>query len=62
MDDFSKKLSKLGKIQDSLVERAQGEREEGKGESEKIDRKIMFENAPRKKNDFIEVEKGGWVE
>ena len=73
MDSFSKKLSKVGKVSESLIEREQGEREEEKGKVSaplgvpqstecwgKIDRKIMFDNAPEKNGDFIVAEKGGW--
>ncbi len=67
MDSFSDKLSKIDskKLKDSLIERGQGEREEG-GERNKIDKKIMFENAPdakdgtSKNNDFIIAEKKSW--
>ena len=60
MDSFSRKLSKVDKkMAESLVERAEGEREEG-GECEEIDRKIMFDNAPEKNDNFIIAEKKGW--
>jgi Asp-tRNA(Asn)/Glu-tRNA(Gln) amidotransferase C subunit len=61
MDSFSKKLEKVSdKTPESFVEREQCEREEGKAGKIKIDRKIMFENAPEKNDDFIIAEKGGW--
>ncbi len=62
MDSFSKKLSKIDKkIPEMLIERDEGEREEGKGK--KCDEefgKIMFENAPSKNKDFIIGEKKSW--
>ena len=61
MDSFSKKLSRIGKdLKEAVVERPEGEREEGKGKECFIDRKIMFENAPNKNDDFIVAEKGSW--
>lgn len=63
MDSFSAKLSEIGKgMKEPLIERAQTEREESSGKCEDIDRKIMFDNAPDKKEDFIIAEKGGWRE
>ena len=61
MDSFSKKLSKIdsGKLGESLIEREECEREEG-GNSMKIDREIMFDNAPNKNKDFIIAEKKSW--
>ena len=83
MDDFSRKLSKIDrKMEEPLIERAEGEREEsahfactpkhfpkkmftkgkegdGRGCDEEF-RKIMFENAPEKNNDFIIAEKKKW--
>lgn len=62
MDSFSKKLSNINKkISESLIERDQGEREEiGVVEGNEEFRKIMFDNAPEKNNDFIIGEKKGW--
>ena len=60
IDSFSKKLDKVGKIEESFIERDEFEREESGKEKLKIDRKIMFENAPNKNEDFIIGEKGGW--
>lgn len=61
MDSFSAKLSKLDKkMSEPLIERPEGEREEGKSECAKIDREIMFENAPDKNKDFIISEKKTW--
>ena len=61
LDDFSKQIDKVkDKVGESLIERDEGEREEGEGKCEDIDRKVMFGNAPRKSDDFILGEKGGW--
>jgi Asp-tRNA(Asn)/Glu-tRNA(Gln) amidotransferase C subunit len=63
MDSFSKKLERINKkTEEPIIERNKCEREETPNE-EKTDsefRKIMFENAPNKENDFIIGEKGGW--
>jgi hypothetical protein len=59
VDDFSKKLSRVAKIPEPVIERDEGERSEG-GECSEIDKDIMFENAPKKNEDFIIAEKGGW--
>ena len=59
VDDFSKKLVRVAKIPEPIVERDGGEREEGEKCAE-IDKKIMFENAPKKRGDFIIGEKGRW--
>ncbi|MCK5150089.1 hypothetical protein KAJ87_04150 [Candidatus Pacearchaeota archaeon] len=62
MDDFSKKLSKIDKeIEEPLIERVEGEREEvGAVEGNEEFRKIIFENAPEKNKDFIIAEKKSW--
>ena len=61
MDGFSKKLSKIGKVPEFIIERGDGDREEGKSECDKsFSRKIMFENAPKKNKDFIIGEKKEW--
>lgn len=61
MDSFSDKLSKVGKIKESLIERDECERQENDKGSLELDRDIMFENAPNKKDkEFIVGEKGGW--
>lgn len=60
MDNFSKKLSKVSRLKEATVERPEGEREEGEGKCEDIDRKIMFDNAPSSNKDFIVSEKGSW--
>ncbi len=60
MDGFSKKLSKIDKkLKEPLIERPEGEREEG-GEAQKLDKAIMFENAPNKNSDFIIAERKKW--
>lgn len=63
MDSFSKKLGKVSdKVSESVIERDNCERQEGKGKSAEIDRKIMFDNASQKNDNFIIAEKGGWQE
>lgn len=59
MDSFSGKLDKVGKVEESLIEREECERQEG-GRPMNLDREIMFENAPNKNKDFIVAERGGW--
>ncbi|MDP2628578.1 MAG: hypothetical protein Q8P15_01625 [Nanoarchaeota archaeon] len=59
MDSFSKKLDKVGKVEESFIERKEFERSEG-GKPCELDREIMFENAPNKNNDFIIGERKGW--
>jgi Asp-tRNA(Asn)/Glu-tRNA(Gln) amidotransferase C subunit len=61
LNDFSKELSKIDKkINETFIERDEFEREEIGKNSSDIDRKMMFENAPQKNNDFVIAEKGGW--
>ncbi len=62
MDSFSRKLSKIDKkMAEPLIERDKGEREEGVGlVCDNEFRKIMFENAPVKNDDFIIAEKKSW--
>jgi len=60
MDSFSKKLDKIGKVDESFIERDEFEREEGVEKEIFIDRDIMFKNAPHKNKDFIIAEKGDW--
>jgi Asp-tRNA(Asn)/Glu-tRNA(Gln) amidotransferase C subunit len=63
MNSFSKKLETVSdKVSEAVVERPECERQEGKSKGAKIDRKIMFSNAPKKNEDFIIAEKGGWLE
>jgi len=60
MDSFASKLEKIKLPEkEPFIERNECERNEG-GVAEKIDRKIMFENAPNKNDDFIIAEKKSW--
>ncbi len=60
MKDFSKKLDKVrGELREHATEETNFGREEG-GNPVKIDRKTMFENAPKKNKDFIIAEKAKW--
>ena len=59
LDKFAQALEGI-KTDESKVEREKNRRAEGK-EKLAIDRKIMFKNAPRTKDNFIEAEKGSWV-
>ena len=66
MDDFSNtlkgtsNLSKVKDVEEVLIEREKGEREEGGEGDASFSREIMFENAPEKNKDFIIGEEGGW--
>jgi len=63
MDSFARALDKSGvKEKTIFVERNEDRRvaKDEKGDSDF--RKIMFENAPLKKGDFLMGEKGGWEE
>ena len=59
LDKFARALEGV-KTEEVKLERDEDRRKEN-GEKLPIDRKIMFENAPKKKGDCIEAEKGGWV-
>ena len=60
LDSFSKKLSEIDKKEgEFFVERDASERVEGE-KPEEISRKIMFENAPEKNDDFIIAERKKW--
>ena len=60
LQSFSKKLSSIKeKVGESFIERDGFERQEGQKQLE-LSRKIMFENAPEKNNDFIIGEKKEW--
>ncbi len=61
IDSFSKKLSTLkDKIEvDNSIERENFERSEGE-KSLEISKRIMFENAPDKNDDFIIGERKKW--
>jgi|TARA_B100000315_G_C14312636_1_gene467104 Asp-tRNA(Asn)/Glu-tRNA(Gln) amidotransferase C subunit len=62
MENFSEKLSKVDdKIPEPLIERDDFERVEGEGKDSDSDfKERIFENAPRKNNDFILSEKKKW--
>ena len=62
IEDFSKKLSKIDKNpKESTIERNSGERIETKSDKQDNEfRKIMFENAPNKNENFILAEKKKW--
>ena len=60
LDKFSLALSKI-KSEESNVERDQDRRKEGEGKiGDERFRKIMFENAPVKSEEFIIAEKKKW--
>jgi len=60
LDKFSLALSKI-KSEDSNVERDEDRREEGEGKmGDEEFRKIMFENAPSKNEEFILAERKKW--
>lgn len=62
IDSFSEKLSKVHVLdKEPIIERKDFERKEGDGENCDNDfKKIMFENAPNKHEDFILAEKKRW--
>ena len=63
MDNFSKKLEKIKeKTPEPIIERKECERQETKRTEQTNSefRKIMFENAPNKDDDFILGEKKAW--
>jgi len=60
LDKFSKALEKV-KSEESNVEREEDRRKEGEGKPCDTNfRKIMFENAPAKDENFIFAEKKKW--
>jgi len=60
LDKFSLALSKI-KSEDNNVERNEDRRKDGDGKQGNEEfRKIMFENAPSKNEDFILAEKKKW--
>jgi len=60
LDKFSKVLEKV-KSEESNVEREEDRRKEGEGKmGDEEFRKIMFENAPQKNDEFILAEKKKW--
>lgn len=61
IDKFVSELEKI-KVEEEPVERKEDRRiEQVPSETDKEFRKIMFENAPNKKEDCIVVEKGEWT-
>jgi len=61
LDNFSKKLSKINqKLPESTIERKDCEREENTKTTNDFSRKIMFENAPEKNENFIKAERKTW--
>jgi hypothetical protein len=60
MDGFSKKLSNVGELKESFIEREDCERDEASGKCNEIDKKKMFENAPKSNKDFIIAERKTW--
>jgi len=63
IDSFSKKLDKVKLSgEEPMILRPQGERSEGEGKCNELDRETIFKNAPSSAGDFIVAEKGGWAE
>lgn len=62
LDKFAKALEKVEKKYDLdfKVDREEFEREENTGENCEGFKNQLLENSPKKDNDFIIVEKGGW--
>ena len=59
--NFSKKLERVkGNLVESFFGEEVFEREEGKVPCAEIDREVMFGNAPKKNDDSIIAERGGW--
>ncbi|VVB84010.1 Uncharacterised protein [uncultured archaeon] len=60
-ESFSKKLSEIEKtkVGEGFIEREGSTRSEG-GNPAEFSRKIMFENAPEKNDDFIIAERKSW--
>ena len=62
IDNFARALEKV-KVEEVRVERDEDRRKEGEGKKADSDfRKIMFENAPKTKDECVEAEKGSWLE
>ncbi len=59
MNNFSKKLSFVGKIIEPKIERPESERKEGE-DCQYISREIMFDNALKKNKNFIIADKKKW--
>lgn len=63
MDDFAKALDRAGvKEKTVFVERKEDRREAKEEKCDEEFRKIMLENAPETKDDFIVAERGEWGE
>jgi Asp-tRNA(Asn)/Glu-tRNA(Gln) amidotransferase C subunit len=62
IDNFSNNLSKLNiPLEESIIERNLCQREEKESKEErKFSKKIMFENAKEKNNNFIIGERKSW--
>ena len=62
LETFAKALEKVEKEskEEFYVKREISEREENSGEDCKGFKELMLANAPKKNNDFIIAEKGGW--
>lgn len=64
LDKFADALEKanIKEIEEAKIERDKDKREEKQEkEADKEFIKIMFENAPKTKNNCIEAEKGSWI-
>ena len=62
IDKFSKALENIS-MKETRVERENDRRKEEEGNFADSDfREIIFKNAPKTKNFFIEAEKGAWLE
>ena len=61
IENFSKELDKAkGKFEENFTEIGDGQRDEGKVECNKINRKTFFENAPEKNENSIIAETKKW--
>lgn len=62
LDKFSRALEKV-EIEEAKVEREEDRRVEKEGsEGSEEFRKLMLKNAPKTRDEYIEAEKGEWVE
>jgi hypothetical protein len=59
LEMFSKAIEKVD-VKETVAERANDRRKEGIAKAE-IDKKIMFFNAPKARDNCIEAERGDWV-
>ena len=66
LETFAKALEKVEKDSKEdisfQVQREISEREENEGKTDDEFKKLMLANAPKKNDDFIIAEKGGWKE